>query len=267
MFGVGNAMSGEEVRAEAAAAGGGGARYGVGLLAWAQSGTSEQVDAVLDLRPDLVSISFGDLTGPVSRLRDAGILTATQVCALSDLDQAHDAGVDLIVARGAEGGGHGRNSMGTLPLLQMILDRTTRPVLAAGGILNRRGLAAVLAAGAHGAWVGTAFLGCVEAEMPSSARARLIAETETGYGRVFDVAQEVAWPREFGGRALVNDFFDEWVGREQDMDDSARLRHQEARRAADFDVAHLYAGEGVAALAREQSAEEVVREFSRALGP
>jgi nitronate monooxygenase len=157
--------------------------------------------------------------------------------------------------------------MGTLPLLQMILDRTARPVLAAGGILNRRGLAAVLAAGAQGAWVGTAFLGCVEAEMPSAARARLIAQTETGYGRVFDVAQDVAWPSEFGGRALVNDFYAEWVGREDDMDDSARVRHQEARRAADFDVAHLYAGEGVAALAREQSAEEVVREFARALGP
>ena len=130
--------------------------------------------------------------------------------------------------------------MGTLPLLQMILDRTERPVLAAGGILNRRGLAAVLAAGAHGAWVGTAFLGCAEAEMSPSARARLIGETETGYGRVFDVAQELAWPREFGGRALVNDFFEEWVGREEDMDDSARLRHQEARRSADFDVAHSF---------------------------
>ena len=267
MFGVGHAMSGDWVRAEAAVAGADAARYGVGLLAWAQSGTSDQLDVVLDLRPDLVSVSFGDLLGPVSRLRDAGILTATQVCALSDLDQAHDAGVDLIVVRGAEGGGHGRNSMGTLPLLQMILDRTTRPVLAAGGILNHRGLAAVLAAGAQGAWVGTAFLGCREADMPPSARARLIAETETGYGRVFDVAQEVAWPAEFGGRALVNGFFDEWVGREDDMDDSARRRHEEARRSADFDVAHLYAGEGVAALTREQSAEDVVNDFAQALGP
>ncbi|GAA2129417.1 nitronate monooxygenase [Nocardioides bigeumensis] len=265
MFGVGNDMSGEAVRAEAATAGTDGGRYGVGLLAWAQSGNPDQLDAVLDLRPDLVSVSFGDVSVPVRRLRDAGIRTATQVGALSDLDLAHDAGVDLIVARGAEGGGHGRNAMGTLPLLQMILDRTDRPVLAAGGILNHRGLAAVLAAGAQGAWVGTAFLGCAEAEMSSSARARLIEQDETGYGRVFDVAQGLAWPPEFGGRALVNDFYDEWVGREDDMDDAARLRHQEARKTTDFAVAHLYAGEGVAALVREQTAEQVVREFARAL--
>ena len=196
---------------------------------------------VLDLRPDLVSVSFGDIAAPVARLRDAGILTATQVGALGDLQMAQDAGVDVVVVRGAEGGGHGRNSMGTLPLLQMVLEQTSRPVLAAGGILNHRGLAAVLAAGAEGAWVGTAFLGCVEANMTGPARERLFAASETGYGRVFDVAQEFPLPTEFGGRALVNGFFDEWVGREDDMDDAARRRHEVARRAGDFDVAHLYA--------------------------
>ncbi len=267
MFGVGSTATGEWIRAEAKVASADEVAYGIGLLAWAQQAAADQMEVVLELRPDLVSISFGDISGPVTRLREAGILTATQVGALSDLDQAHDAGVDVVVVRGAEGGGHGRNSVGTLPLLQMVLDRTPCPVLAAGGILNHRGLAAILAAGAEGAWVGTAFLGCVEATMPTSARARLIASTNTGYGRVFDVAQGLAWPSEFGGRALVNDFFDQWVGREDEMDGSAKKRHQDAQRAADFDVAHIYAGEGVADLTSERSAADVVRDFAQALGP
>ncbi len=99
--------------------------------------------------------------------------------------------------------------MGTLPLLQMVLERSDRPVLAAGGIFNHRGLAAVLAAGAVGAWVGTAFLGCTEAAMSSAERAHLFTAAETAFGRVFDVAQRYPWPHGYGGRALRNRFFAE----------------------------------------------------------
>ena len=266
MFGVGSTATGDWIRAQAEVAGADGATYGIGLMAWALPGAPEQLEVVLDLRPDLVSVSFGDIADPVARLREADILTATQVGALPDLQMAEDAGVDVVVVRGSEGGGHGRNSMATLPLLQIVLEHTSLPVLAAGGILNHRGLAAVLAAGAEGAWVGTAFLGCVEANMARAARARVFAASETGYGRVFDVAQGFPWPTEFGGRAIVYGFFDEWVGREDDMDDAARRRHEVAQRAGDFDVAHLYAGQGVAALTGERSAREVVLDFARALG-
>ena len=202
---------------------------------------------MLALRPALVSVSFGEYAEPVRRLREAGITTATQVCSVADLDEALDAGVDVVVVRGAEGGGHGRDAMATLPLLQLVLERTDLPVYAAGGILNHRGLAAVLAAGAAGAWVGTAFLGCVEAAGSPAAKAALFAAEQTGYGRVFDVAQQAAWPREYGGRAVANAYFDEWVGREDDLDDAARDRFRAGVAAGDFSVAHAYAGEGVAA--------------------
>jgi nitronate monooxygenase len=264
MFGVDSVASEEWIREQAAVAGADGTSYGVGLMGWAQAEAPWQLEAVLDLKPALVSVSFGDL-GSVSRLRDAGILTATQVCALPDLDAAHEAAVDLVVVRGAEGGGHGRNAMATLPLLQMVLDRTPLPVLAAGGILNHRGLAAVLAAGAEGAWVGTAFLTCVEASGSPSTKAHLLASSETGYGRVFDVAQQYAWPPEYGGRAVANAFFDEWVGHEDEMDEAARARHREAMAARDYDVAHVYAGQGVAALSQELTAAEVVAGFARAV--
>lgn len=265
MIGVNQTRPGDWIRAEASVAGAAGTSYGVGLMAWALEAAPDQLEAVLELQPALVSVSFGAYAGPVARLRDAGIRTATQIGNLTDLDQALEAGVDLLVARGGEGGGHGRNDIATLPLLQLVLDRTDLPVLAAGGIVNHRGLAAVLAAGAVGAWVGTAFLGCVEAASTPEAKQGLFAAGQTGYGRVFDVAQQVDWPTEFGGRAVANDYFDQWAGREDSMDEAARAQHRDAVAAQQFDVAHLYAGEGVADLTRETTAADVVAEFSRAL--
>lgn len=265
MVGVAPGRDADWVRREAAVAGADGTAYGLGLLAWALEAAPGQLEAALDLRPALVSVSFGPYAGPVRRLREAGILTATQVGSLADLDEAVDAGVDVVVVRGAEGGGHGRNDLGTLPLLQLALERTDLPVYAAGGILNHRGLAAVLAAGAAGAWVGTAFLGCVEAEGSPAAKAALFGAEETGYGRVFDRAQQAAWPREFGGRAVANAFFEEWAGREDELDDEALGRFRAAAAAQDFSVAHVYAGQGVAALTGETTAADVVAGFARAL--
>lgn len=265
MVGVGPGRDAEWVRQEAAVAGADGTAYGLGLLAWALEAAPGQLEAALELRPALVSVSFGPYAGPVRRLREAGILTATQVGSLADLDEAVAAGVDVVVVRGAEGGGHGRNDLGTLPLLQLALERTDLPVYAAGGILNHRGLAAVLAAGAAGAWVGTAFLGCEESEGSPAAKAALFAADETGYGRVFDRAQQAAWPREFGGRAVANAFFEEWVGREDELDEEALDRFRAAVAAQDFSVAHVYAGQGVAALTGETTAADVVAGFARAL--
>lgn len=265
MFGVNDSRTPEWIRAEAEVAGAAGTPYGVGLAAWALEKHGEQLDAVLELRPTLVSVSFGDYAPAIGLLREAEILTATQIGSLDDLETAIDAGVDVIVARGGEGGGHGRNVMATLPLLQLVLDRTELPVYAAGGILNHRGLAAVLAAGAAGAWVGTAFLGTSETASTTAAKQALFAADSTGYGRVFDEAQEVEWPQEYGGRSIANRFFEEWIGREDELDETARSRFRAAVSGQDYSVAHLYAGEGVAALTHEVSAADVVAEFGRAV--
>lgn len=262
MFGLGSTHTEKWIREQAALAAADGTAYGIGLTAWILPRMPEQLETVLGLRPALVSVSFGDLREPLARLRDAGIRTATQIGSPADLELAHEAGVDAVVARGAEGGGHGRDTMATLPLLQLVLEQTELPVLAAGGILNHRGLAAVLAAGAAGAWVGTAFLGCTEAHNSPAAKQALFAADQTAYGRVFDVAQQAPWPEEFGGRALANAYFDEWAGREDDLDDPARQRHHDAMAAKDFTVAHLYAGQGVAALHHERTAADVVNEFA-----
>jgi nitronate monooxygenase len=196
------------------------------------------------------------------------VTVATQAGTLAEAQAAERAGVDVIVARGGEGGGHGRNEVATLPLLQMVLDTVAVPVLAAGGITGPRGLAAVLAAGAAGAWVGTAFLACTEATTPAGARERLFAatDTSTGYGRVFDIAQRQPWPPEYGGRALRNRFFDHWAGHEHDLqaDAVAQAEIAAARDRGDYDTACVYAGQGAAMLTSQRPAADVVADLATA---
>ncbi|MEU6997223.1 nitronate monooxygenase [Nonomuraea sp. NPDC046570] len=268
MVGVGAAASGEWVTEQAEIAGAGGRPYGVGLMAWVLAGKPAQIEAVIEARPSLVSVSFGPYLEHVERLRAAGITVATQVGTTDEARAAEQAGVDVVVARGAEAGGHGRDDVATLPLLQSVLDAVRTPVLAAGGIATARGLAAVLAAGAAGAWVGTAFMGCAETETPPQAMERLLAagETDTAYGRVFDIAQRLSWPPEYGGRALRNTFFDEWAGREEDLasDEQARTKIETARREGDFDVAVIYAGQAVGMVRRQRTAADVIAELSGA---
>lgn len=267
MLGVGPTSTPDRVRETCAVAREAGP-FGVGLMAWALEQDDTLVDVVAGEAPALVSVSYGPYERWIAPLQDAGIVVATQVGTLAEAVAAEQAGVDVVVARGGEGGGHGRNDVATLPLLQTVLDAVQVPVLAAGGIGTARGLAAVLAAGAAGGWVGTAFLICTEAATSPGARERLLSadETDTAYGRVFDVAQRLAWPPEYGGRALRNAFFDRWVGREEQLatDDGAAAELSAARRDGDLDVACVYAGQGVALLRAERAAADVLAELAGA---
>ncbi|WP_052422974.1 NAD(P)H-dependent flavin oxidoreductase [Nonomuraea candida] len=268
MFGVPAGASASWIAEQAAVAAASGRPYGIGLMAWALAGNPEQLDAVLAARPALVSVSYGDFAPYVEPLRRAGITVATQAGTTGEARAAERAGVDVVVARGGEGGGHGRAEVATLPLLQGVLAAVRVPVLAAGGIATAAGLAAVLAAGAEGGWAGTAFLGCAETTLPEAARTRVLNASETGtaYGRVFDVAQRLAWPPEFGGRALRNPFFDRWDGREDALarDEAARAELADARAAGDFDTAYVYAGQAVGLVERQRTAAEVVADFATA---
>jgi nitronate monooxygenase len=269
MVGVGPAATPAWVREQCVVARQAG-RFGVGLMAWALAQDDTIFDVVVAEAPALVSVSYGPYERWIAPLQAAGIVVATQAGTRQEAVAAEHAGVDVVVARGGEGGGHGRNDVATLPLLQAVLDAVTVPVLAAGGIGTARGLAAVLAAGAAGAWVGTAFLACTEAATSAGARELLLgaADTDTAYGRVFDVGQRLAWPPQYGGRALRNPFFDRWVGREDELatDDVAAAELRVARQRGDFDVACIYAGQGVSMLGAERTAADVLRELAGAEG-
>jgi nitronate monooxygenase len=265
MIGTSGATSLEFLAEQCAIPRAAGLPFGVGLMIWALERRPDLFEATLEARPALVSVSFGDPAPYVGALREAGIVVATQVNTRADVERAEAAGVDVIVAQGTEAGGHtGHRS--TLPLLQEVLTLTERPVVAAGGIATGAGMAAALAAGAAGVWIGTALLSCTEGLNSPAARERIRATggDATVHTRAFDVGEGIPWPERWPGRALVNDFSRRWHGHEEELagDDAARQLVREARRSGDVDNAPVYAGEAVGLVTREQSATDVVRELS-----
>jgi len=235
--------------------------FGIGLVAWVLEKRSALLDLAINARPKLISVSFGDISPYVERIHAAGILIASQVQSRETARRALDAGVDVLIAQGAEAGGH-TGIVGTLPLLQLILEMTGKPVVAAGGIATGRGFAAVLAAGAAGAWVGTPFLLATESRTARKAQSVLIAadETQTVYTSVFDRVQAKGWTSEFRGRSLKNAFADRWDGHEEELlrTPAAIAEFEDARKTSDYSKAHIYAGQSVGVLNRTSSAAEIV---------
>jgi nitronate monooxygenase len=239
--------------------------FGIGLVHWVIRKDPGLLDAALAARPALLSVGFGDDWSWVGRAREAGIPTATQVYDSLGAIRAQDAGVDVLVARGAEGGGHGEANVATLPLLDAVLDAVSVPVLAAGGIASPRSLAAVLAAGASGAWLGTCLSACAEALTTDGARRALVAakETDTTITRVFDIGRGLAWPQRFPSRVLSNDFVERWAGREAALaaDADARAELAAAVAADDPRIAPVDAGQGVGMVTSVQPVGAVIEQL------
>lgn len=232
--------------------------FGIGLVAWVLERRPQLLDLAIAARPQLVSISFGDPAPYAQRVHDAGILLGSQVQSRERARAAIDAGTDIIIAQGSEAGGH-TGAVGTLPLLQIVLEMTDRPVVAAGGIATGRGLAAAIAAGAAGALIGTPFLLAREARNTGAARERIAAsdETQTIYTRVYDRVQNKGWPHEFGGRALRTAYLEKWTGRESELMASA------SDVAAFKPDEKIYAGQSVGMLREVRSAGEIIDDLAR----
>lgn len=239
--------------------------FGIGLVDWVIRKESGLLDTALAASPTLLSVSFCADWSWVDQAHDAGILTATQVYDSAEALRAQDAGIDVLVARGAEGGGHGEVKVATLPLLDAVLDVVSVPVLAAGGIASPRSLAAVLAAGASGAWLGTCLSACSEALTSDGGRRALIAagETDTTTTRVFDIGQDRPWPARFPSRVLANDFVAQWKGREGALAADPGARAELMAGIADDDrrIAPVDAGQGVAMVTGVAPAGQVVEQL------
>jgi len=266
MIGVAASQTAAQLLADADECHAAGVRFGIGLMTWAIEKRPELLDAAIEARPFALALSFGDAAPYAERIRDAGIQLVCQVQDLKSALAAERAGATLLVAQGTEAGGH-TGEVGTLPLLQIVLDGVQVPVVAAGGIGTGRGLAAVLAAGAAGAWIGTRFLVAEEARNSAKAREQLAAadETDTVLTSTFDAAQRIPWPAQFRGRALKNDLTARWHGRELELLDDAEARRQfdAARQAEDYRVAHLYAGQAVALAKEVEPAAAIVERLAQ----
>jgi nitronate monooxygenase len=187
-------------------------------------------------------------------------------------------GADAIVAQGWEAGGHVYGRVATMALVPAVVDEVAPvPVLAAGGIADGRGLAAAIALGAAGAWIGTRFLASVEAPIHPHYRDRILAakETDTYYGTLFDVG----WP-DAPHRSLRNTTIDAWEGagrqppgkRPHEGEAIAKspfgdvVTYQShtpsASDTGDIEALAMWSGQGVALVRRMQPAGEIVREIS-----
>ncbi|OBI88585.1 NAD(P)H-dependent flavin oxidoreductase [Mycobacterium asiaticum] len=204
MIGMGSTATRESLAAELQQVSG---RFGIGLVDWVMRRQAGLLDDALAAAPSLLSVSFGTDWTWVRHAHEAGITTVTQVYDADGARRAADAGIDIVVARGAEGGGHGEVRLATLPLLDAVLDAVSVPVLAGGGVASARSLAAVLAAGAAGAWVGTRLAACPEALSGETNRRALIdaAGTDTRVTRDFDIAAGLPWPERFPSRVLTRE--------------------------------------------------------------
>ncbi len=197
----------------------------------------------------------------------------------ADARSAVDAGVDVVIAQGWEAGGHVRGTVASMPLIPAVVDAVApAPVVAAGGIADGRGLAAALALGAAGVWIGTRFLASDEAAIHPRYRERLLqaVETDTVYTEnLFDVR----WPNA-PHRTLRNQTVEAWeaAGRprsgerpgEGDVIGTSRsggpiVRYQSYTPGADaegeIDAMSLWAGQGVGLVRKTQPAGEIVREI------
>lgn len=156
----------------------------------------EQMEAVLEARPAVFSFVYGVPSADIiERCKALAIKTLGAATTVEEAIALEQAGVDMVVASGFEAGGHRvaflqppeRGLHGTLALVPQVVDAVRIPVIAAGGIADGRGIAAVLALGASAAQVGTAFLACDESGTTDLHRAALFspAARHTSLTRVF----------------------------------------------------------------------------------
>lgn len=137
-----------------------------------------QMEVVIEEKVPVFAAGLGSPAQWLDRLHANGTVVLSLVGNVKNAERVAHAGVDAVVAQGTEAGGH-TGRIGTLPLVTQVIEAIDPvPVIAAGGIGSGRGMAAMLAAGAAGVWVGTAFLVSEEANQPKAQTDRILAATE-----------------------------------------------------------------------------------------
>jgi nitronate monooxygenase len=220
----------------------------------------------------LVELYLGTPTSAVvDRASAGGALVSWQVISAEEARAAEHAGCHMVVARGIEAGGRAKGGIGLLPLLDEVLDAVELPVIAAGGIATPRGVAAVLAAGAAAARVGTRFLAAEEAAThPVYLEALLAADGhDTVLTEAFSAPPAPRSPHRVLRSALeAAEALDEDVIGEMNLG-SRRVPvprfgpdNPPVDATGHVEAMALYAGQGVGAVRRRQPAAEIVAELA-----
>ncbi|HTO42066.1 MAG TPA: nitronate monooxygenase [Rhizomicrobium sp.] len=238
-----------------------------------------EIAACLAARVPVMAL-FWDLSAPiVKRLRDAGVLVVCQVGSAREAEEAQEAGAQVLIAQGVEAGGHVRGTIPLNQLLPQVLALADVPVIACGGIVDGKTVASVMAQGAQGAMLGTAFLATDESFSHPYHKQRIV-EAKPGT-TIHTDAFHVNWPRGAFVRVLPNsvtagEHGDPFAGNKQAIgNEGARtiwLFSTDSplqSMTGDFEAMALYAGQGSGDITNivpaRQRMEEIVRAAEAAL--
>lgn len=230
----------------------------------------QQFAVLLAERVPVISTAFGVLPPQMTEAaKAAGIRIVTMVTTVEEAILAEQAGCDAIVAQGSEAGGHrgtfditnrpmGAN-IGTMALVPQIVGHVRVPVIAAGGIMDGRGLVAALVLGAQGIQMGTRFLTSIESGAHLAYQQKLLASTE----------ESTVITNVFSGRparGIVNEFIKTWDGNGVQplpfptQNTATRDIRNAAAQQDNTDYMSLWSGQGLRLLTAGQSAESIVEE-------
>ena len=237
--------------------------FGVGFIS-SSPGLEEAIQVCIDDKVTAMSHSFADASPYIPAAHAAGVKVLVQVQSVALAAAAARAGADIITAQGTEAGGH-TGYLGTLPIVPAVIEVAGGiPVIAAGGIADGRGVAAVLMLGAEGAWIGTRFVASRESATNGWGKARVVeaGADDTVLTQAYDLALESPFPNWISDRVLRNDYTDEWHARNEEVI-AARKELQpkltEAMQSGNVNLAPIRAGNSAGLISEILTAGDIVR--------
>jgi len=241
---------------------------GINLLLHA---TEDRIDEVLGYEPAVFSTAWPrddqDLTAIFARAHERGAKVMHMTPSLPDAQRAAEAGADVIIAQGTEGGGH-VGLMGTSVIVRQVVRAVAPlPVLAAGGVGDGAGLAAALALGAAGALLGTRFLATDEAPVEPYLKDAIVRSDghDTVITTVADTLSGRDWPGAYDRIARTR-FVERWLGREPELRrhrDEVWESLERADESGDVDNTLMWFGQSAGLVESILPAEDVVRQVVR----
>jgi len=183
--------------------------FGVDLLAASPESLTASVDVIIEEGASCFIAGLGIPMPIMDRLKKAGLKVMVVCGAVKHAIKAEQAGCDAVICQGGEGGGH-TGLVGTMPLVAQAVEKVRIPVVAAGGLYDGRGLAASLALGAQGVWMGTRFIASQEAHA-----GELYRETILGADDVDTVRTRCYSGKPM--RVAQNPYVADWESRPQDI--------------------------------------------------
>jgi NAD(P)H-dependent flavin oxidoreductase YrpB (nitropropane dioxygenase family) len=231
----------------------------------------ERFAAALALRPKAIAFAWPrpeqDLKPFIGRAHDAGCKVTFMANGVPEAVKAAEAGADVIIAQGTEGGGH-VGWVASMVLTPMVVDAVAPvPVLTAGGVADGRGLAAAIALGADGVLLGTRFLASAESPLHPNFKQAIVDSDghDTALSEIPDLAAGIVWPGAMS-RSRRNRFIERWAGREwllRSRQAEARAAIQAARKAGDVNEAPLSMGQDAGLIRDIPAAGEIVRRIAQ----